>query len=554
MNIERKMIEGYKTHDVFNQPPPLEDYNLYLTNPILKGCVEQFNASWAHLQLTKFGAQMGSSKVIQWGFLANQFTPALKAFNRFGFRINEVDFHPSWHELMHLAMANRLHNLPWVDQQPYCHSVRAALMMMASEVEFGHLCPISMTFSIYPVLNKQAPKALKDWLGKLLSNEYDARYLPFDKKNGVLCGMAMTEKQGGSDVRANTSWAKSINDTDFLLTGHKWFCSAPMVDAFLVLAQAPKGLSCFFMPRYTPDGQLNNYSIQRLKDKLGNRSNASGEIEFTDAYAVLLGEEGRGVATIIEMVNHTRLDCAIGSTGLLHQATVQAIHHCQNRSAFGKKLINQPIMLNVLADLCLETEAATQLAMRLALAFDNENKSEQEEVFKRIVTPIAKFWICKRTPAMVYEALECLGGAGFIEESILPRLYREAPLNAVWEGSGNVICLDVIRAMQTQSNSLKSVISELELALGINPLLDKFIRDFVKKSSASLLENNEAESRTLVEHMAKLLQASLLTRYSPEYVAEAFVESRLVNNHSLVGTLSSKHNFKEIVNRMWLGV
>ncbi|POY39401.1 isovaleryl-CoA dehydrogenase [Solitalea longa] len=537
----------FKTHEVFNQSTPLVNYNLYTSNRVLRECMARMDTEWAEKSLKEFGGKLGAEEIIRSGFLANQYPPILRTHDRFGERINEVDFHPSWHQLLQLAMENRLHNLPWSSVKKGAHSVRAAMMMMASEIEFGHLCPISMTFSVFPVLKKHAPQFLDQWSQLILSNQYDQRFIPADEKNGVLCGMAMTEKQGGSDVRANTSIAKALNEnTEFLLTGHKWFCSAPMVDAFLVLAQAPKGLSCFFMPRYLPDGTLNNFHIQRLKDKLGNRSNASGEIEFYNAWALLIGEEGRGIPTIIEMVNHTRLDCTIGSTGLMHQATVQAIHHCLHRSAFGKRLIDQPLMQNVLADLTLETEAAMQLTMRLAAAFDNA----EEQALQRIITPIAKFWICKRTPPLIYEALECFGGAGFIEDSIMPRLYREAPLNSVWEGSGNVICLDVKRAMQNQPAAVESIINELNLAKGINSSFDTHLIAFSKIISASLTDN-EAESRILVEKMALLLQAALLLRFSPAFMAEAFIDSRLNNSKSLFGTLSSQHNFQWIIGRMW---
>ena len=357
-----------------------------------------------------------------------------------GQRIDEVRFHPAWHELMSLSVRFGLHNLPWREARGGAHVARAALFYLASQNEAGHGCPISMTYACVPALRRQ-PDVAESWEPRIVTTTYDPRFLPAEQKSGVLIGMAMTEKQGGSDVRANTSRAvpagKGGPGAEYRLTGHKWFCSAPMCDAFLVLAQAPDGLSCFLLPRWTPDGQRNNFFMQRLKNKLGNRSNASSEMEFADAYALLMGEEGRGVRTIVEMVNHTRLDCTLGSSGLMRQAVVQAVHHTRHRAAFGHLLIDQPLMQNVLADLCLESEAATVLAMRLARAYDSQEESEAR--FRRIATAVAKYWVCKRTPPAVNEALECLGGNGFVEDGILPRLYRESPLNSIWEGSGNVI-------------------------------------------------------------------------------------------------------------------
>lgn len=541
------------THDVLNQVPTLENYNLYTINPILKETVKREGAGWAEERLLTFGKQCGSKEVMQWASQANENTPVLHTHDRYGNRIDEVEFHPAWHQLMALSISNELHCLPWKNQQAGSHVARAALMMMLAETELGHLCPVSMTFSIIPALQTQ-PDVAAEWMPGILSNQYDQRFIPASQKNGLTCGMAMTEKQGGSDVRANTTTATPIYASgpgkEYTITGHKWFCSAPMSDSFLILAQAPKGLSCFLLPRWTPDGKRNAFYIQRLKDKLGNRSNASSEIEFNHAWARMIGEEGKGISTIIEMVNHTRLDCVIASTGLMHQATLQAIHHCTYRSAFGKKLIDQPLMLNVLADLSLETEAATLLMMRLSRSFDEKNKSEEAAIFNRIVTPIAKFWICKRTPNLVYEALECHGGNGFVEESIMARIYREAPLYSVWEGSGNVICLDVLRAIRKEPMAIPVLISEFKKAEGVNHQLDLFTKKII--SDLQNPELNEFEARYLVERMALVLQATLMIQHSPSIVSEVFCASR-IGNHSgkVYGSLTGNVDCKAIINRIY---
>lgn len=542
------------THEVFNQVPTLENYNLYNINSVLKEAVQREGATWAEERLLKFGKLCGSKDVMQWATQANENIPVLRTHDRYGNRIDEVEFHPAWHQLMNLSISNELHCLPWKNPQAGAHVARAALMMMLAETEVGHLCPVSMTFSIVPVLRMQ-PNVASEWIPGILSNQYDQRFIPASQKSGLTCGMAMTEKQGGSDVRANTTTAIPIHASgsgnEYLITGHKWFCSAPMSDAFLVLAQAPKGLSCFLLPRWTPDGKRNEFHIQRLKDKLGNRSNASSEIEFNNTWARMVGEEGKGISTIIEMVNHTRLDCVIASAGLMHQATLQAIHHCTHRSAFGKKLIDQPLMLNVLADLSLETEAATLLMMRLSRSFDEKTGSEEAAVFNRIATPIAKFWICKRTPNLVYEALECHGGNGFVEESIISRIYREAPLYSVWEGSGNVICLDVLRAIKKESMAIPVLISEFEKAHGVNPQFDLFIQYII--SDLQNPEWNEFHARHLVERLALALQASLMIQHSPTIVSEAFCASRLSPDLGKVyGALIGKPDYRTIINRMYI--
>jgi len=537
-----------QTHEVLNQPPPLVDYNLFETDPILTEALRREGGEWAQEKVKEFGRRVGSVEAIQWGFQANENPPVLHTHDRYGHRVDEVEFHPAWHNLMQLSIEFGLHNLPWREPRDGAHVARAAMMMIASQNEYGHLCPISMTYSIVPSLRKE-PKIAKEWEPLLHSTTYDPRFLPTKQKKGMICGMAMTEKQGGSDVRANTTRAVPVSagSVEYLITGHKWFCSAPMSDAFLVLAQAPGGLSCFFLPRWTPDGEKNRFFIQRLKDKLGNRSNASSEVEFEGAWAHRIGEEGRGVATIIEMVNHTRLDCVIGSAGGMRQAVVQALHHTRHRKAFGKFLIDQPLMQNVLTDLCIESEAATILMMRLARAFDQQKNKDQEGAFRRITSAVAKYWVCKRGPMHVAEALECLGGNGFVEEGIMPRLYREMPLNSIWEGSGNVIALDVVRALEKEPGTFEALQQEINLAKGADKRLDTFI-DRLQK------DRNELQSltsvRRVVENLALALQGSLLVRFGHPAVADAFFASRLSGDwgHAF-GTLPSKVDFQAILKR-----
>ena len=536
------------THEVLNQPPPLKDYNLFICDRILSGALDREGASWAKTRLVEFGRLQGTEEMIRAGFEANENPPLLRTHDRFGHRIDAIEFHPAWHVVMRHSIEARLHNLGWTNPQPGAHVARAALMFLASQNEAGHTCPVSMTYSAVPALRKQ-PELAREWEPYLASTSYDSSCRPAAQKSGALIGMAMTEKQGGSDVRANTTVAEPMYGArsrgEYRITGHKWFCSAPMCDAFLVLAQAPGGLTCFLLPRWTPDGQRNGFYIQRLKDKLGNRSNASGEVEFENASARRIGEEGRGVATIIEMVQHTRLDCVIGSASLMRQALIQAIHHARHRKAFGRLLIDQPLMENVLADLAIESEAATVLMARLARAFDARDTNEQEHGFARLATAIAKFWICKRAPQHVNEALECLGGNGYVEECVMPRLYREAPLNAVWEGSGNVICLDILRAMTKDPASLDSVRAEIELARGADRRFDGFLSSLDADLTA---HRTELEARRLAEHLAVALQASLLIRHSPPEVADAFCATRLAEGR-VFGTLPRDTNFEAILNR-----
>ena len=534
------------THAVVNQAPPIVDYNLFKTDGVLVEALEREGAGWARARLEEFGRLTGTEEAIRWGFQANENPPLLHTHDRFGHRIDEVEFHPAWHSLMRLSIEHGLASLPWTEPKQGAHVARAALMLLASENEAGHTCPVSMTYAVVPALRKQPDLAL-EWEPHIHRLKYDPRARPVAEKAGALMGMAMTEKQGGSDVRSNTTLAETTGGGAYVLTGHKWFCSAPMCDAFLVLAQALGGLTCFLVPRWTPDGERNQSHIQRLKSKLGNRSNASSEVEFDGAWARIVGEEGRGVSTIIDMVQHTRLDCVIGSASLMRQALVQAIHHTRHRKAFGRLLVDQPLMQNVLADLALESEAATMLMMRLARAFDARQEDAGERGFARLATAAAKYWVSKRGPSQVNEALECLGGNGFVEESILPRLYREAPLNSIWEGSGNVICLDILRAMNKEPEAVESVLDEIRLARGSDRRFDAFTKILEKDLTEPVAE---LEARLLAERLALALQASLLIRNSIPEVADVFCGSRLSDEGGRAfGTLSPSTNFQAIINR-----
>jgi putative acyl-CoA dehydrogenase len=520
-------------HEVTNQPPPLTGYNLFSSDRALRSAVAREGAGWACATLDEFGGQVGSAETIEWGVLANRHVPVLHTHDRYGNRRDEVEFHPAWHHLMRMAVEYGLHNLPWREERAGGHVARAALAMIASQNEAGHMCPISMTYSALPVLRRDARLAA-GWEPRLFSRQYDSSFRPASEKSGALIGMAMTEKQGGSDVRANTTRAEPVSGGEFLLRGHKWFCSAPMCDAFMVLAQAPRGLSCFFLPRWTSGGKRNAFHLQRLKAKLGNRSNASSEVEFDGAWGQLVGEEGRGVATIIDMVHHTRLDCVMASAALMRQALVQALFHVRHRRAFGKLLMDQPLMRNVVADLAIESEAATLLLMRLARAFDDGDRE-----FARIGVAIGKYWVAKRTAAHVAEALECFGGNGFVEESPMPRLYREAPLASIWEGSGNVIALDVLRVIAKQPESLEGVLKEIRLAGDLR--VEKFIGNIHEYT-------REQDARILAERLALALQASLLIRYSPPAMSDAFCASRLDGNGGRAfGTLAGKTDIDSVI-------
>ncbi|MBQ0778814.1 MAG: acyl-CoA dehydrogenase family protein, partial [Pseudomonas sp.] len=451
-----------ETHEVTNQVPPLEGINLYHADLPLRQWVHRFNGDWADNELAAYG-QLAGGPLMAAGFLANENKPVFKSHDRVGNRIDLVEFHPAYHELMSAGIAHGITSAPWTRPGPGAHVARAATMYLHNQIEAGSCCPMTMTYACVPALKLQ-PDLAEKWLPKILSRQYDPRNLPIEQKTGATIGMAMTEKQGGTDVRANTTRAFAVGlggpGQAYELVGHKWFCSAPMCDAFLTLAQTDKGLTCFLLPRHRPDGTRNQFYIQRLKNKLGNQANASSEVEFRGALAWMVGEEGRGVPTIIEMVSMTRFDCMIGSSSLMRQALTQASHHCAYRTVGGRVLAEQPLMQNVLADLALESEAALALTMRMGKAIDNAH-DEHEEKFARLVTAIGKYWICKRAPAMINEAQECLGGAGYVEESILPRLYREAPVNSIWEGSGNVQCLDVLRALSKEPGVLEVLFSEL---------------------------------------------------------------------------------------------
>ncbi len=527
--LPRAPISELRTHAVTNMPPYLGDQDLWRGDVALRECVQREGADWAEDQLARLGRDAGASETFEKADAANRFAPELKSFDRYGMRINQVEFHPAYHDLMDLAISHEVPSFAWSHQRPGAQVGHMALTYMFSQAEGGVMCPMAMTYSVIPVLRAN-PGAGDDWIPRLLSASYDRRDIPVAEKSGATIGMFMTEKQGGSDVRTNSTQAAPIgaatgDGAEYRLTGHKFFCSAPMCDAFLTLAYTDVGLSCFLVPRWKPDSERNNLGLQRLKDKLGNRSNASTEMEFQDTWGVMIGEEGRGIRTIIDMVQGNRLYCAASSAGMMRQGLVQALHHVSHRSAFQKRLIQQPLMRNVLADLAVESEAAVALVMRVARALDNAELSEDEAALARIGTAIAKYWICKRAPTHILEALECHGGPGYIEESIMPRLYREAPINGIWEGSGNVICLDVLRAMQREPRAISSVIHELEAARGGNAAFDTEIDDL--KDELTRPDGLEHRARSLTERMAVGLQASLLIRNAPNAVSEAFCCSRL---------------------------
>jgi putative acyl-CoA dehydrogenase len=551
---------GVRTHEVTNQAPPLVDYNLFEANRVLVEAVEREGADWAKDRIAAVGEYGGSARAVELGFQANQNPPKLKTHDRYGNRVDEVEFHPAWHELLGAAVANELHSLPWTDPQPGAHVARAASFMCFSQAEAGVGCPISMTYSVIPALRHQ-PELADEWEPRFTSSAYDPANKPATEKPGALAGMGMTEKQGGSDVRANTTVAKPLNGggpgAEYELTGHKWFMSAPMCDAFLVLAQAEGGISCFLFPRWTPDGERNRFRLQRLKDKLGNRSNASSEIEFDGAWAQLVGEEGAGVRTIIEMVNHTRLDCILGGTTGMRVGVSQAINHADHRSTFGKALIEQPLMQNVLADLAIEAEAATISAMRMARAFDDASTAassasrpgaaDEALAFRRLANPVLKYWVCKRAVAHAGESLECLGGNGYVEESGMPMLFRESPLNGIWEGSGNVQALDVLRAMVTKPESVEAFFAEV--AEGASEPRVAAEAEAIR-SELGEMDGIEARARRIVERMALVLQGSLLVRFGDEAVADAFCASRLGGDWGQAfGTLPAGTDFTRIIDR-----
>lgn len=541
---------NFATHTVENQPPPLAAYDAFNADLALVEAVRREGGGWAHDQLQAYGLLAGGE--LAWlGVQANRHKPVLRTHDRYGHRIDEVDFHPSYHALLQHALRAGVHAFAWRHaRREGAHVARAALSFLHHQAEAGTSCPLTMTYAAVPVL-QHADFARDHWLPLALGSEYEGADVPASHKRAVTLGMGMTEKQGGSDVRSNTTAATRVEGDAYTLVGHKWFFSAPMSDAFLVLAQAPGGVTCFLLPRWREDGTRNAFALMRLKDKLGNWSNASGEVEFQAAHARRIGDEGRGVATILEMVALTRLDCMLGSAAQMRRALVEAMHHARHRRAFGKKLAEQPLMRNVLADLALESEAATAFALRVARAVDAAARDPQQAAFARIATAIGKYWICKRAPAFVNEAQECLGGAGYVEESVLPRLYREAPLNSIWEGCGNIQCLDVLRALSREPETLHALCAEFAAVKGRHACLDQEVENL-----RALLEKRgefETSARLIVERLALALQACTLL-HGEATVAESFITTRLTFPHGLAfGTLPPSLPFGALIDRAWAG-
>ncbi|MRJ23031.1 DNA alkylation response protein [Pseudomonas haemolytica] len=537
-----------ETHDVTNQPLSLDGTNLYRIDLPLQEWSRRFGAGWAESRIDAYGALAGGP-LMEAGFLANQNKPVFSSHDRYGHRIDLVEFHPAYHELMRTAVEHGLPSLPWAHSQSGAHVARAAMTYLHSQAEAGTGCPLTMTFACVPPLRLQ-PDLADLWLPKILNTQYDPRNVGIAHKAGATIGMAMTEKQGGTDVRANTTRAYPVGaggpGQAYELVGHKWFCSAPMCDGFLTLAQTDKGLTCFLLPRHRPDDTRNEFYIQRLKNKLGNCSNASSEVEFRGALAWMVGEEGRGVPTIIEMVAMTRFDCMVGSSALMRQALTQASHHCAHRLVGGRVLNEQPLMQNVLADLALESEAALALSLRMGRALDHLD-DEQEAKFARLVTAVGKYWICKRAPAMINEAAECMGGAGYVEDSILPRLYREAPVNSTWEGSGNVQCLDVLRALSKEPGVLETLFVELGDGHG-----DKQLARHIEQLKSAFMDTQDIQyrARQLTEDIAVALQAKLLLEAGNAAVSDGFIASRLGESSGRVyGTLPRGVDVEAIVAR-----
>lgn len=527
------------THSVENQVPELPAFDLYSADTALQEAVHRNGGAWAEERLIALGTEVGTPEMFHLGHLANKHAPELQTFDRFGHRIDEVEFHPAYHQLMDVAARHQLPTLPWKERRPGANVARTALMHLLTQVEAGVLCPVSMTYAVMPALMAQ-PEVAEVWAPRILAAEYDPRLVPAEHKRGVTFGMAMTEKQGGSDVRANSTVARPIGDGgpggEYLLTGHKWFCSAPMSDAFLTLAHTQRGLSCFLVPRFRPDGTRNTIFVQRLKNKLGNRSNASSEIEYHDAWAQMVGPEGKGVRTIVAMVHHTRLDAGCAPVGMMRQALTRAVHHVRHRKAFGKRLIEQPLMRNVIADIALDVEACTAMAFRVARSFDESADDEDQARFSRLATAVNKYWTNKRCPQLIYECLECHGGAGYIEESIMPRMFRESPLNSIWEGSGNVICLDVLRAIHRDPACFEVFAAEVEDGASGDPDILGVLGEVkaILTDPASL----EPRARRFTELLAMLLQASLLRTHGPQPIADAFIAARLRSNAGVAyGTL-----------------
>ncbi|MBM76226.1 MAG: isovaleryl-CoA dehydrogenase [Proteobacteria bacterium] len=539
------------THKVLNQAPPLGDVNLYELDVPLKEAIQREGAGWSSQHLSDFGAKLGSVAVRELGGQANKYPPELRRYDRYGHRIDVVDFHPSYHQMFSLAKRYGVHSKSWTSvKEGGGHVVHSALEYLLGQVESGVCCPITMTSAAVPVLRRD-PELAEEWVPKMLNEHYDPEHLPHTEKKGLTVGMAMTEKQGGSDLRANQTRAEKEMDGSYRLTGHKWFCSAPMSDAFLTLAQTDKGLTCFFVPRFLPDGKKNRLHIERLKDKLGNRSNASSEIEYVQTWAKRLGAEGRGVATIIDMVHHTRLDCALAAVGLMRQSLTQALHHTRHRKTFGQYLVDQPLMKNVLADLIVEYEAALMMGFRIARAYDEAQSSEEQAIFARLSVAVGKYWSNKRCSMFVNEAMECLGGAGYVEESMMPRLYREAPLNGIWEGSGNVICLDVLRTFHREPNAAQIFLAILDEKKGCDPRYDKAL----ERTKELFLNTGDAVflARKRVEQLALLFQGALLLGDGHPVVTDLFLETRLdFGGGCAFGTLPTTTGIDDLLSRhLW---
>ncbi|MDT4892619.1 MAG: putative acyl-CoA dehydrogenase [Pseudonocardiales bacterium] len=536
-----------RTHEVTNQVPPIVGYDISAHPALFEG-LHREGAGWAEAEVRALGVLGNGAQAQEWGRLANEHPPVLRTHDRYGNRVDEVDYLPQYHDLMRTAVEHGLHGAPWADERPGTHVARAAKVMAWGTSDAGHLCPISMTYAVVPAL-RQTPELAAQYEPLLTNREYDPSLRAPLSKRGLIAGMSMTEKQGGSDVRANTTRATPHPDGSWTLVGHKWFTSAPMSDLFLTLAQTERGLSCFLVPRVLPDGSCNNFFLQRLKDKLGNKSNASSEVEYEDTVGWLVGPEGRGVPTIIEMVNMTRLDCALMAAGGMRMGVAQAIHHATYRSAFGARLLDQPAMVNVLADLAVESEAATTVVMRLSGAVDRAVRGDAAEAgFRRVALAVTKYWLCKRWSTHAAEALECLGGNGYIEDSGMPRLYREAPLVSIWEGSGNVAALDTLRAMVRQPETIEGFFAELEVAAGTDPRYDDALA-LLRKEFADL-DALQYRARRVVERMALVLQGSLLLRHGAPAVADAFVASRLSGDWGVAfGTLPTGVNTATVLER-----
>ena len=537
-----------------NQSPPLQNVNLYEHDRALREGVARYSAGWAQPELARLGAAAAAPRTIELAQLANRYPPVLHTHDRIGNRRDVVEFHPAYHELMSLGCGAGLHSGPWADPRPGAQVARAAGYLLYGQIENGTQCPLTMTFAATPLLAHHAeclPALRETWLPRLHARRYDERFVPIEEKNGATIGMGMTEKQGGSDVRSNLSRAVPIDrrgpGRPYQIRGHKWFMSAPMCDAFLLLAQAEGGLSCFFLPRFV-DGRVNALRFLRLKDKLGNRSNASSEVEFDDATGYLIGDEGRGVATILEMVNLTRLDCSLGTTGMMRAAVSQALHHARYRTTFGRRLGEHALMRNVLADLALEAEAATVLALWLARLFD-AGAEPRASALRRVFTPAAKYWLCKRAAGFCQEAMEVLGGNGYVEESVLPRLYREAPVNSIWEGSGNIMCLDVLRALRREPETAGLLVAELDTLGRADPRVARAAAGLKQQFATDSLSEHSA--RTLTEQLVLVLQSALLAGSAPAVVAEAFIAARLEHRCGAYGTLPPGLELDALIERAW---